>query len=54
MIRVSVIDFLIIFIEDLKLHEVDSLLKQVHVAEVLHMKHKLGTSSVHPLDASLI
>ena len=49
MIRVSIVNFLIIFIEDLKLKEVNALLEQINVSEVLYVKHKFGPSSIHIL-----
>ena len=47
MIRVGIVYLFIIFIEDLKLEEVDTLLEQIYVSEVLNVKHKFGASSVH-------
>ena len=47
MIRIRVVHFLFILVEYLKLEEVDSLLEQVDISEVLHMKHKLSSRSVH-------
>ena len=49
MVRVCIINLFFILIEDLKLEEVDSLLEQVHITEVLNMKHELGPSSIHYL-----
>ena len=47
MVRVSIVNFLVIFVKDLKFHEVDSLLKKVNIAELLDMEHKLSAGSVH-------
>jgi len=46
-VRVRVVHFFVIFVEDLKLHEIDALLEKVYIAEVLNMKHKLGACPVH-------
>ena len=47
MIWVSIVNFLIIFVEDLEFEEVDALLEEVYVAEVLNVQHKLSSGSVH-------
>ena len=47
MIWVSIVNFLIIFVEDLEFEEVDALLEQVYVAKVLNVQHELSSSSVH-------
>ena len=46
-IRIRVVDLFIVLVEDLELEEVDALLEQVHIAEVLHMQHKLCACPVH-------
>ena len=48
-IWVRIVDFLLVFIEDLKFQEVDTLLEKVNISEVLHMKHKFVPCSVHLL-----
>ena len=47
MVRISVVNFLFVFVKYLELEEVDSLLKEIDISEVLHMKHKLCSSPVH-------
>ena len=47
MVRIGVVHFLLVFIEYLELEEVDSLLKEIDISEVLHVKHKLSSSPVH-------
>lgn len=46
-VRVRVVHFFVVFVEDLELHKVDALLEEVYIAEVLNMKHKLGACPVH-------
>ena len=47
MIRIRIVNFLIILIEDLELEEVDALLEQVNIAEVLNVEYKLCTGAIH-------
>ena len=47
MIWVSIVNFLIIFVEDLEFKEVDTLLEKVHISEVFNMKHELSTGAIH-------
>jgi len=46
-IGIGIVNFLVIFVKDLKFHEVDSLLKKVNIAELFDMEHKLSAGSVH-------
>ena len=49
-VRICIVDFLGIFIVNLKLYEVDALLKQVDVTEVLKVKDKFSTRPVSHLN----
>ena len=46
-VRVCVVDLLFVLVKDLEFEEIDSLLKEVHVAEVLDVEHKLSSGTVH-------
>ena len=46
-IRISIVNLFMVFVEDLKLHEVNSLLEKVHIAEVFNMEDELCARSIH-------
>ena len=52
MIRIRVVYLLFILVKDLKLQKVNALLEEIDIAEVLNMKHKLCTCSIHDLSVS--
>ena len=46
-IRRSIVNLILVFVENLEFKEIDSLLKEVHVAEVLDVKNKFSAGSIH-------
>ena len=44
-VGICVVHFIIIFVEYLELHKVDTLLDQVYISEMLKMEYKFGDST---------